>query len=263
MIIETITSAKNEKLRSVSALRERKNRSTQGCFLVEGFKEISFALEAGYILKVLWVTQEQQSRLELLSVQSLPLTAYVITQSLFEKIGYREKTEGLLGVFELKGQTLETLNLSEKALILMSDGVEKPGNLGALFRVADAAGACAVIGDESFDCLSPNAIRASVGTVFTVPWFQTSKEELYRWVNDQGLTVVMADPHAKQTLWEVKLPQKMMLMVGAEHSGLSDNYCFDKQLRVSIPMAGRNDSLNVSVSAGILAYEWRRLWGKS
>jgi TrmH family RNA methyltransferase len=253
-----ITSLQNDRFKSLQALREKKSRDDKELFIVEGQKEISLAAKNGFIIESLWVIDSQIPRLKTwidgLKVSML----YSLTDALFNKIGYREKTEGVVAVVHFKITGLSKLKLNESSLVIVADQLEKPGNVGTLFRIADGVGADAVIlAGVSTDVYNPNVIRNSVGTFFTTPFVVAEPDDVAGWLAAKELIVVVASPDATSTYHELVWPKRTALVVGREHEGVQSNWG-KKALQVKIPMAGQNDSLNVAVSTGILAYEWRR-----
>ncbi|MEK6557634.1 MAG: RNA methyltransferase [Candidatus Margulisiibacteriota bacterium] len=257
-MIEPIKSTQNETLKSVGKLHYKKQRDTTGLFVIEGRKEIEFALIGGFDLESLWVVSSHLSTaLQLVKQHHLSCKLYEITASCFEKIGYRETSEGLLAVGVQKHLTLEAFLPLESSLVIIADNIEKPGNLGALFRVADGVGAQAVILSGRQDVYNPNVVRSSVGTLFSVPFFEAQTPVVSKELSLKNFTLIAADPHCKTNFGTFQYPKRTALIIGSEHSGVSEEWAALAEQRVTIPMHGKNDSLNLSVSAGILAYAWR------
>ena len=248
----SITSAQNERFKSLQTLREKKARDARQIFLVEGKKEIMLAVKNGFILRELWGN-------EIHALVGWEGPTYSIPESLFRKVGYREKTEGVIAVVEYKQSTLDSLNVSSPALVIVADHLEKPGNIGTLFRVADSVGATAIVlVGLSTDAYNPNVIRNSVGTFFAVPFAVAEPEAVVTWLTAKRLTPVVASPDATAVYHELAWPKCSALIVGREHDGVQSNWG-KAPLRVKIPMRGQNDSLNVAVSTGVLGYEWARI----
>jgi RNA methyltransferase, TrmH family len=179
-----------------------------------------------------------------------------VSRPVFEKIAYREGPDGWLAVVPAVASGLDRLDLGPRPLVLICAGLEKPGNLGAILRTADAAGVAAVIAaDPVTDWGNPNVVRASKGTIFSVPVASADSAEVLDWASDLGLQIVAATPDAKQLVSETDLTGPTAIAVGAEQTGLSAQWLERADVRVRIPMFGRADSLNVSTSAAIITYE--------
>jgi len=179
-----------------------------------------------------------------------------VSRPVFEKIAYREGPDGWLAVVPAVAAGLDRLNLGPRPLVLVCAGLEKPGNLGAILRTADAAGVAAVIAaDPVTDWGNPNVVRASKGTIFSVPVASATSAEVLDWAGDLGLQIVAATPDAQQLVSEIDLTGPTAIAVGAEQTGLSAQWLERADVRVRIPMFGRADSLNVSTSAAIITYE--------
>jgi RNA methyltransferase, TrmH family len=254
-----ITSPANLRIKQLAALRRRRARDEAGVTLVEGGPEIELALAAGVRPRSLYYCPALQSRDQPdLAEHARELGADVVRVStpVFEKVSYREGPDGWLAVVPAVETSLAHLSLGPRALVLVCAGLEKPGNLGAILRTADAAGVAAVIAaDPVADWGNPNVVRASKGTVFSVPVASASSAEVLAWVGANGLQIVAATPDATRLVTDADLTGPTVLAVGAEHAGLSADWLERADVRVRIPMLGRADSLNVSASAAILAYE--------
>jgi TrmH family RNA methyltransferase len=179
-----------------------------------------------------------------------------MSRPVFEKVSYREGPDGWLAVVPAVETSLAHLDLGPQPLVLACAGLEKPGNLGAILRTADAAGVTAVIAaDPVTDWGNPNVVRASKGTVFSVPIASATSAEVLAWISAHGLQLVAATPDATELVTEVDLTGPTVLAVGAEQTGLPPDWLERSDVRVRIPMLGRADSLNVSASAAIITYE--------
>ena len=223
-MIEPIKSTQNETLKSVGKLHYKKQRDTTGLFVIEGRKEIEFALIGGFDLESLWVVSSHLSTaLQLVKQHHLSCKLYEITASCFEKIGYRETSEGLLAVGVQKHLTLEAFLPLESSLVIIADNIEKPGNLGALFRVADGVGAQAVILSGRQDVYNPNVVRSSVGTLFSVPFFEAQTPVVSKELSLKNFTLIAADPHCKTNFGTFNIPKRTALIIGSEHLGSLKN----------------------------------------
>jgi len=171
-------------------------------------------------------------------------------------MSYRDTPDGLMALSPLVGKTLDELILPEKPLLLIAENLEKPGNLGTILRTADATGVDAVIvcGHKT-DINNPNVIRASIGTLFFMPIVEASTEETLQWLKKQDIQSIAALPEAKQEYTAVDMRGGTAIVVGSEDEGLTPKWLTDATLKTSIPMLGKNDSLNVSTAAAILLYE--------
>ena len=253
--METITSAQNPKIKKLLLLQEKSRaRREQGLFVVEGRRELEHCLEAGYNVRALFVCTE------IFGSDTTPSAAEAqiieIPEALYRKVAYRESTEGIIAEVEYKERTLSDLNLPENPLIMVLEAVEKPGNLGAVLRSADAAGADAVlICDPLTDLYNPNLIRASIGAVFTVPTVACSSEEAIAFLQARGIQILTAQLQDSSLYYDVDMRRGTALVMGTESTGLTDQWRRAASAHIRIPMLGRLDSLNVSVSAAILLFE--------
>jgi RNA methyltransferase, TrmH family len=242
-----ITSRSNPAVKRLARLADRRHRDAEGVFLVEGRRLFERALAAG--LEPLEVYTDG-------SLGDVSDGVVTIHPDLLDRVSYRSSSEGVIAVFPQYEHRIEDVVPSDPALILVTDSVEKPGNLGAVLRTADAVGADAVIDiSRSMDRFNPNLLRSSTGACFTVPTVLSEVSEMVSWLGGLGIALVAAQPGASRTLWEVDLTGPTALMVGAEDTGLSEHARSVSDIEVSIPMAGGLDSLNTSVALALLAYE--------
>jgi RNA methyltransferase, TrmH family len=254
-----ITSPANPRVRQLVALRRRRGREQAEVTLVEGLAEIELALAAGVRPQTVYYCPA------LATPDSLPLAGQAaqrgadviqVSRPVFEKISYREGPDGWLAVVPAIRTSLDRLEPGPQPLILVCAGLEKPGNLGAILRTADAAGVAAVIAaDAVTDWGNPNVVRASKGTVFSVPVASAPTAEVLDWLTAARLQIVAATPDASQLVTEADLTGPTAVAVGAEQTGLSQQWLERADVRVRIPMFGKADSLNVSTSAAIILYE--------
>ena len=251
--MERITSAQNPKIKNLVLLQEKsKARREQGLFVVEGRRELEHCLEAGYKVRTLFVCPEIAGDA---AVSMIP-AAIEITEQLYRKVAYRESTEGVIAEVETRERRLEDLDLPQNPLIVVLESVEKPGNLGAVLRSADAARADAVIiCDPLTDLYNPNLIRASIGAVFTVPTVAASSEEVISWLQAQHIQILTAQLQDSSLYYDCDMRRGTALVMGTESTGLTDRWRQAASAHIRIPMLGRLDSLNVSVSAAILLFE--------
>ncbi len=254
MRTETVTSAQNPKVKELLALQEKSRlRREQGLFVVEGKRELLHCLGAGFKARTLFWCPEIAG--ELPAGLTAPLLIEV-PAALYGRIAYRGGTEGVLAEVETRERRLEDLRLPDNPLIMVLESVEKPGNLGAVLRSADAAGADAVLlCDPLTDLYNPNLIRASIGAVFTVPVAAVPSEEAIAFLKARGIRILTAQLQDSSLYYDSDMRGPTALVMGTESTGLSEVWRRAADAHIRIPMRGRLDSLNVSVSAAILLYE--------
>ncbi len=264
---ELITSGQNPKIKDLLALQEKSRlRREKGLFVVEGRRELEHCLEAGYQIDTLFVcpdilelTDETPLLKNVISTEQSErrnLTVFEVSPAVYGKIAYREGTEGIVAEVVTPELTLAKLNLPENPLVMVLEAVEKPGNLGAVLRSADAAKADAVIiCDPLTDLFNPNLIRASIGAVFTVPVVTATSEEAIKYLKDKGIRILTAQLQDSVLYYESDMRHGVALVMGTEATGLSQAWREAADAHIRIPMLGRLDSLNVSVSAAILLFE--------
>lgn len=251
-----ITSLQNPRVKQLVKLREdKKQRQHDGLILVEGYDELTLALACGFVPSTLLTAPELASQ-----TLSVPHAENVtVTRAVFEKISYRDNPDGWLGIFPMPARTLADLTLSDAPLVIVAESVEKPGNLGAILRTADAAHVDAVlVCDPRVDVWNPNVIRASRGAVFAVPVVEVKSPEALSWLRSRKMRVLAATPSAEALYTSVDMKSPLAIAVGTEDEGLSDFWMQNADLRVKIPMAGRVNSLNVSIATALMTYEARR-----
>lgn len=257
MRTEVITSAQNPRIKELILLQEKSRaRRENGLFVVEGRRELSHCLEAGFKPRSLFICPEILGRDACRELEQAGCPIVEIPAFLYEKVAYRGRTEGVIGVMECHSHSLEDLLLKENPLVIVLESVEKPGNLGAVLRSADAAGADAVIVcDPLTDLYNPNLIRSSIGGIFTVPVATASSEEAIRWLKERGIRILTAQLQDSLPYYDTDMRQGTAIVMGTESTGLTPLWRQAADAHIMIPMLGRLDSLNVSVSAAILLYE--------
>lgn len=254
-----VTSPANPRLKALIALRRRRTRDETDRTMIEGYEELSLALAAGVHPETLYYCPElfaaDTSPAELLTaVHGTELVQ--LSRAAFEKVAYRESPDGWLAVVPGIATDLAGLRLGPDPLVLVCESVEKPGNLGAILRTADAAGVAAVIAATPVtDWGNPNLVRASKGTVFAVPVASAGSDEVLDWLRERDIAIVVTTPHTDLAYTGVDLTGPTAIVVGAEKHGVSDAWLAAARHRVMIPMSGRANSLNVATSAAILTYE--------
>lgn len=255
-----ITNFSNPRIKSVVKLSRKSERIRSGLMPVEGVREISRALEAGVEFREVYYCPDiadgelEGKLLEQLAAAGAQMTE--VSSAVFGKIAYRESVGGILAVAERRDHPLEDLPTGANPLLLVVDHLEKPGNLGAIFRSADGAGATGVIvSDPSTDISNPNVIRASLGTVFTVPKAVAPAADVIPWLKGNGIAIMATTPDAKTPWNEADFASPSAIVLGSEDRGLGDEWLKAADVRVKIPVRGAADSLNVSAAAAILLYE--------
>jgi len=255
-----ITSLQNVRLKSLSKLRDTKHRKREKRFLIDGQREIRQAIQGGIAIEEVWYDPERidwegwcQKELtqSAQSVDSQPATAEVLA-----RLEYGDRSEGMVAVARTPSLLLSDLKLKAAPLIVVLDGVEKPGNIGAVCRTAAAADIAAIIlSDCRCEPFNPNAIRASLGLIFHVPVAVASAQETISFLNQHQITIFAARVQAADSPYRLNLSEGTALVLGSEAEGLGGAWLEDKIKGIRIPMADVVDSLNVSVSAAILVYE--------
>ncbi|MDO8592185.1 MAG: RNA methyltransferase [bacterium] len=248
-----INSPQNEKIKNIAKLRESgRERKKHGLFVIEGEREINLAIAGGVEIESLFYCAGYGRQKLRLAEEKV----FEVSEKVFSKISWRENPDGLLAVAEIKEQNLEDIKLGANPLLIVLEAVEKPGNLGAILRTADAAGADAVvINDPGTDLYNPNVIRASQGTAFTVQAVVSSISETIKFCQQNKIKIFTAAPAAKLEYVKADYGTPCAIVLGAEDKGLSHEWLKAADEKISIRMRGRIDSLNVSVSAAVILFE--------
>jgi len=252
-----IQSRQNPKVKALARLKSKKGRREAGAFLVEGPREIARALASLRVTPELLVVDPENLNPEEAEILAAHpnLPRLEVAPAVMEKIAYRENPGGLVLVARAEPFSLSELPLGENPLLLVAVGLEKPGNLGALFRSADAAGASVLVADPRVEPFAPQAIRASTGTVFSVPFAVAGEEEARAFLKNRGLPLLATSPSASRTYWQADLKGPVAIAIGPEETGLSESWLKEADERVRVPMKGTADSLNASVTGALLLYE--------
>lgn len=254
-----ITSHQNPQIKAAIKLQNRAKRDEEGLFLIEGYRELKRAFAGGVTIQKLFICRELfLGENEDVLIESIGTTVIECTPSVFEKLSYRDRPDGLLGVAVQMRATLGTLKaqMGPNPLLVIAEGIEKPGNLGSIMRSADGVGADGVIVcDRCTDIYNPNVVRASVGTLFTLPVIEAGGEEVFLWLQEHKIQMVATSPAAKIDYTEADLRGPVAIVVGTEQLGLSEMWMKASDVQVSIPMKGVADSLNVATATTLLLYE--------
>ena len=264
-----ITSVQNARIKHVVALQQKSSlRREEGLFVVEGQREIEHCLEGGYEVVEVFSRKEEGVRRQESGVRSQESgvrreVEYLVTPQVYEKMAYRGSTEGIIAVVKSRDHTLSSFLFppssfleKDNPLVVVLEGVERPGNIGAILRSADAANVDAVIVcDPLTDLYNPNLIRASIGAIFTVPTAVCTSQECIAFLKERGIRILTAQLQDSYEYYDYDMRQATAIVMGTESTGLTQQWREAADAHIRIPMLGRLDSLNVSVSAAILMFE--------
>ena len=260
---DAIASPSNPRIKAAARLRDRRGREETGLSLIDGAREVRRALESSFEIVEAFVCEplvggeDARAALDILGARDVPTTS--TSRTAFEKLAFGDRADGLIAVVRIPSLRLDDLRLPADPLLVVVEGVEKPGNLGAVLRSADGAGADALIAaSPRTDLLNPNAIRASAGTIFSVPIAAAPTADVIDWLLRAAIRIVTARVEADLLYTDARLTGPLALAFGSEADGLTDAWRADDITAVRLPMLGIADSLNVSVSAAVVLYEARR-----
>ena len=253
-----ITSAQNPKIKRLLQLQQKSSeRRKAGLFVVEGIREVERCVEKGYeIDTIFYLNKPMAENVSEIIEKNKGIKLFEVSPTIYEKIAYRGSTEGVIAEVKTKDKTLNDLNLSENPLVVVLESVEKPGNLGAILRSADAAGADAlIVCDPLTDLYNPNLIRNSTGAIFSVPCVACTSEECIKFLKENNIQILTAQLQDSELYYDTDMKRGTAIVMGTEATGLTDIWRKAADAHIRIPMLGITDSLNVSVSAAILLYE--------
>lgn len=257
-----ISSMQNPRVKQIVKLRDRSERDSTGQFLIEGYRELlravdaSFPIDTLYICPQLFLGENEQALIE--KMRKHGTQVWTCSDSVFHKISYRDRPDGLIGIAPQRHLTLQDMDkhLSKNPFLVVAEAIEKPGNLGTILRSSDAVGVDGlIVCDKCTDIHNPNVVRASVGTLFTVPVAETEGKQTLRWLKDKNISIVAATPSASLEFTHVDLSGPIAIAVGTEQLGLSPLWMNEADIQVRIPMHGVADSLNVAMATTLLLYE--------
>jgi TrmH family RNA methyltransferase len=255
----TITSAANPRVKWLVDLRRRRARDAAGVTVVEGYDELRLALDAGVVPRQLFwcdALADPTTQVLLSRVTALGSEVVRLGPAAFAKASYRDSPDGWLAVVDSPGVPLHAVTLRARPLVLVCEAIEKPGNLGAMLRTAEAVGVDAVVAASPVaDWGNPNLIRASKGTVFAVQVASGPTADVVAWLRRRALMIVVATPETSTAVTDVDLTRPVAVVVGAEHAGVGASLLEAADETASLPMAGRVNSLNVAASAAVVLYE--------
>lgn len=246
-----ITSTQNTLVKQTTRLYDAAERTATGLLLIEGLRELALALKNNVPLEKLFHCPEL---LKELPAVNCPIIT--VTKPVFEKLTFRGSTGGLLAVAKQPKRALADLKLPKAPLIVVLEAMEKPGNIGALLRTANAAKADAVlVCDEITDLYNPNTIRASLGAIFSTPAIACTSAEAIHYLKQNNIKILAATPHTLKTYYSINMQHGIAITIGSEKDGLSEQWLKNADEKILIPMSGEVDSLNASTSGAILIYE--------
>ncbi|MES2345879.1 MAG: RNA methyltransferase [Chlamydiota bacterium] len=257
-----ISSTQNPKIKDAMRLQNRRERDETGLFLIEGYRELKRAVDSGtvhfeqlFICPEFFLGSNEQDL-----INKVETEIYTCSQAVFSKLSYRDRPDGMIGIAHQMRHTLPSLfpriAKTKVPFLLVAEAIEKPGNLGTILRSADAVGIDGVIVcDKCTDIYNPNVVRASVGTLFAIPVVEATSAETLIWLQEKNIKVVAATPSADVTFTEADFTEPLAIVVGTEQLGLSEAWMQSADIRVSIPMNGVADSLNVGAATTLLLYE--------
>lgn len=259
-----LTSSQNPRVKEIIRLREKRERDKTDRFLIEGYRELLRFADANreaeelYICRELFLGENEDQLISRLKSQGARIIS--CSESIFRKISYRDRPDGLLAIAKQKHLSLKELEnqLKHKSnpFLVIAESIEKPGNLGTILRSSDAVGIDAlIVCDRCTDIHNPNVVRASVGTLFTVPVIEAEGQMTLEWIKANGISILAATPKAQKEFTEVNMNQPIAIVVGTEQHGLTDRWLSEANIQVRIPMCGIADSLNVAMATTLLLYE--------
>ena len=261
----TIDSPANPRIRAAVALRERRERDATGLTLVDGAREARRAIEAGveietaFVCTALLSSEDGRAAVKALARAQGRRELVAVSERAFAKLAYGDRSDGVVLVVRPRVRKLKDLDLPDEPLVVVTEDVEKPGNVGAILRSADAVGAHAVVAAGGTDLFNPNVIRASAGTIFSVPIAAAPAPAVLAWLRARALRIIATRVDAPVLHVDANLCCPLAIVLGSEATGLSDAWRAPDVEGVRLPMLGVADSLNVSAAAAVLLYEaWRQ-----
>jgi RNA methyltransferase, TrmH family len=255
-----IASPQNDRIKNIVKLRNRRERDKQQMMVVEGYRSLLRAsnnhidFAEFYFCRDFFMGENEDSLIELYRSRGTKIIE--VTKIVFEKISYRDRPEGLLGVAPYFNKSLNDLTFKEEPFLVVAQAIEKPGNLGTIIRSTDGTGADALIlCDRCTDLFNPNVITASTGICFALPVIETSSADCLTYLKENNITILSATPSADTLYTDVDMTGPVAVIVGTEQYGLTDEWLRESTINVKIPMLGQADSLNVSTATTLLLYE--------
>ena len=259
-----IESPQNNHVKNLVKLRDRKHRNRQDKFIIEGLRELEHAIDSSYPIITIYYCPElfpSEAHTEFIEKLASNSAFQLIRMhtSAFSKSSYREGPDGLIALSEAKEMSLSELKLKEECTLLVLEGIEKPGNLGAIIRSAEGSGVDAILLNNCLlDTYNPNAIRASQGLLFRLPIINVETDYLHQWLKNNQFVSIATTPNTNNSYSEHSYTNRTALFIGSESHGLSEKMLKEADHLIHIPMKGHADSLNVSVATAICLYEINR-----
>lgn len=257
---DILTSLQNPKIKQLVHLRDRPERDKSCRFLIEGYRELLRACDAGqpvesvFICPDLFLGTNETQLIDKLAARGARIIQ--TNDKVFHKISYRDRPDGLVAIAIQQRKGLNDIPLGQSPFLVVAEAIEKPGNLGTILRSSDAVGVDGlIVCDRCTDIFNPNVVRASVGTLFTVPVVEATSQETIPWLKSRGIAILAATPSAEREFTTVDMRGPLAIAVGTEQVGLSDQWMSQADLQVKIPMCGVADSLNVAMATTLLLYE--------
>ncbi len=245
-----LTSKSNPRIKHLISLNKKRNRDQEKLFLIEGKREILRALKCGLTIQTLFESSENKEFIK------LKTTKFQVDPFLFQKITYRKNPTGHIAIFDQPNTDIKNLKLNNKSFILVIESPEKPGNVGALIRTADAVGVDSIIiTNPNLDLFNPNVIRSSAGAFFSKPIFISDNTNTIKILKDSNINSICTTPDARKYYHQIKYQKPLAIIAGAEDKGLSKEWLDSATTKIKIPMNGIADSLNLSVATAIVLYE--------
>jgi TrmH family RNA methyltransferase len=255
-----LTSLQNPRVKQVVKLRDRRERDQSGLFIIEGFRELLRAIDAERSIETLFICPElflgtnENSLIN--RILKSGAAVFTCSEGVFRKLSYRDRPDGLLAIAPQMHLALDAIKPKSPAFYVVAEAIEKPGNLGTILRSSDASGIDAlIVCDRCTDIHNPNVVRASVGTLFTVPVVEAEGKETLQWLKNNEISILAATPSASHLYTEVDMTVPIAIVVGTEQLGLSKLWMDHADIQVRIPMLGVADSLNVATATTLLLYE--------
>ena len=251
-----ITSLQNQRIKDVIKLDKPRERRKRELFVIEGVRELSLAISSDYTICELFVCEELLSSDGKSLVDSSGILYDTVSVDVFNKMAYRDESDGIIALSVASHLTLNSLRLSENPLLIVLESLEKPGNLGAILRTSDAAGVDAIlVCDPKTDIYNSNIIRSSLGTIFTQQVVACTSIDAKDWLNSKSISIVTSQIDADKYYHETDLTRPTAFIMGTETKGLTDFWIRHADDSIKIPMFGKVDSLNVSVSTAVIVFE--------
>lgn len=259
-----LSSLQNPRVKQLVKLRDRSEREATDQFIIEGYRELLRAIQSGYPIETLFICPElflgENEPSLIKRIIEKGGRHWTCSEAVFRKISYRDRPDGLLAVAPQRHLKLKDLDKNivhnQSPFLVVAEAIEKPGNLGTILRSSDAVGLDGlIVCDRCTDIYNPNVVRASVGTLFTVPVVEAEGQETLGWLKSKGIAILAATPSAALEFTDVKMTGPLAIAVGTEQLGLSKRWMEQADIQVRIPMYGIADSLNVAMATTLLLYE--------